>query len=292
MAKSPLIDVHMHIYETKRSGEWQKASYEIWEYGPGRPPCSSAVPAVTSRMPSGRWPAAGYRLCGQREPVRGGADPGRGDRRAAAGADIGRPAARAGRDRGHHAGAPPRLQPVGVRRGRAERPDPPVRRAGPLGPDPEENAAHLRELAERHGARGVKLHPVVQRFAPERSSARAELSDLRRDGAGGARPFGDGEGIAAVRGAPGVRRPRAEPGRTSSSILAHLGGGSLAPDAGAGPRLSAAHGSTAARSSSGRARRTPHRRGAGAADPRHREPPGHARHRLPLVRPRTAPSSG
>src|SRR5262249_38002998 len=33
-----------------------------------------------------------------------------------------------------------------------------------MGPD--ENAAHLQQLALRHGARGIKLHPVVQRFMP------------------------------------------------------------------------------------------------------------------------------
>ena len=37
MPRSPVVDVHMHIYETKRSGDWQKAAYQIWEYGP-RPP--------------------------------------------------------------------------------------------------------------------------------------------------------------------------------------------------------------------------------------------------------------
>jgi hypothetical protein len=33
MSRSQVADVHMHIYETKRSGDWQKAPYEIWEYG-------------------------------------------------------------------------------------------------------------------------------------------------------------------------------------------------------------------------------------------------------------------
>ena len=56
---------------------------------------------------------------------------------------------------------------MGLRRGGPERPDPALRGAGPWAQSPEENAAHLRELAERHGARGVKLHPVVQRFAPD-----------------------------------------------------------------------------------------------------------------------------
>src|SRR5262245_32146227 len=34
MPRSAVVDVHMHIYETKRSGDWQKAAYQIWEYGP------------------------------------------------------------------------------------------------------------------------------------------------------------------------------------------------------------------------------------------------------------------
>ena len=33
MSRSPVADVHMHIYETTRSGDWQKAAYATWEYG-------------------------------------------------------------------------------------------------------------------------------------------------------------------------------------------------------------------------------------------------------------------
>src|SRR5437899_1213455 len=36
----------------------------------------------------------------------------------------------------------------------------------PWAQSPEENVTHLRELAERHRVRGVKLHPAVQRFVP------------------------------------------------------------------------------------------------------------------------------
>src|SRR5688572_24902752 len=28
------VDVHLHLYETKEAGRKEKATYEIWEYGP------------------------------------------------------------------------------------------------------------------------------------------------------------------------------------------------------------------------------------------------------------------
>jgi predicted TIM-barrel fold metal-dependent hydrolase len=88
---------------------------------------------------------------------------------------------------------------------------------------PERNVEHLREMAGR-GARGVKLHPVVQRFAPDdprmrpvyQACAELRLAVLSHTGpARGGEPFAE---VAAF--APLLRE---FPGLTV--LLAHLGGG-------------------------------------------------------------------
>src|SRR5262249_17216389 len=91
-----------------------------------------------------------------------------------------------------------------------------------MGPD--ENAAHLQQLA-RHGARGIKLHPVVQRFMPNdvrmapvyRTCVDLGLVALAHSGtAKGAIQYAEPEAFADL--------ARAFPDLTL--VLAHLGGGS------------------------------------------------------------------
>jgi predicted TIM-barrel fold metal-dependent hydrolase len=88
----------------------------------------------------------------------------------------------------------------------------------------EEGAAHLREMAERHGAKGIKIHPVVQRFMPDdqamypiyRTCVELGLAVLSHSGsARDGRPWAEPESFANV--------VRAFPKLTL--ILAHLGGG-------------------------------------------------------------------
>jgi hypothetical protein len=225
MAKSPLIDVHMHIYETKSSGEWQKTSYEIWEYGP-RPASvqfsrSSGDLADAERAMA----AAGYdyavsvNLFGM-ELTRGEAiaalPPGlTSDARQRALAEI-------------DASMPDRLRAfnrwacdVVGRSGRIL----PFVALDPWAQGPEDNAAHLRDLAERHGARGVKLHPVVQRFTPNdprlapsyRTCVEMGLVVLAHSG--------------TAKGSPQYAEPRAFADLARAwpdlkLIVAHLGGGS------------------------------------------------------------------
>jgi predicted TIM-barrel fold metal-dependent hydrolase len=91
-----------------------------------------------------------------------------------------------------------------------------------LGGDP--GAAHLREMVERHGARGVKIHPVVQRFLPDDPRMQPiyqvcvdlaipilSHSGSDREGAGFAEPTAF---AAVLRRFPDL-----------NLVLAHLGGG-------------------------------------------------------------------
>jgi uncharacterized protein len=88
---------------------------------------------------------------------------------------------------------------------------------------PERNVEHLREMAER-GARGVKLHPVVQKFEPGdprmhpvyQACAELGLTVLSHTGpARGGEPFAEVPAFAPML--------REFPGLTV--LLAHLGGG-------------------------------------------------------------------
>ena len=88
---------------------------------------------------------------------------------------------------------------------------------------PEENVEHLRELADR-GAHGIKLHPVVQRFAPDdprmqpvyQACQEMGLTVLSHTGSSkGEEAFAEPDSFAGVL--------RAFPRLTV--VLAHLGGG-------------------------------------------------------------------
>jgi predicted TIM-barrel fold metal-dependent hydrolase len=166
MATPPRVDVHMHIYESKSTGEFHKQSYEIWEYGP-RPPSVRFSDYSGDLADAERaMAAAGYDFAVSVNLF--GVELARAEAAAALPAtlsDADRRRALAKID----AEMPERLRAfnrwacdVAGRSGRII----PFVAADPWALPPEENAAHLRELAERHGARGIKLHPVVQRFAP------------------------------------------------------------------------------------------------------------------------------
>jgi predicted TIM-barrel fold metal-dependent hydrolase len=166
MAKPVLVDAHMHLYESKASGEWSKTSYEIWEYGPR--PASVRFSRYSGDLADAEraMTAAGYDYAVSvnlfavdlaREEAADALPTGlAGSDRRRALADI-------------DTAIPEQLRAfnrwacnVARRSGRII----PFVAVDPWTLPPAENAAHLRELAERHGARGVKLHPVVQRFMP------------------------------------------------------------------------------------------------------------------------------
>jgi uncharacterized protein len=225
VATAPLVDVHMHIYQTRATGEYHKQSYEIWEYG-ARPPSvrfsryggdlADAERAMT---------AAGYDYAVSVNLF--GVELERGEAIAKLPADL------KGADRERalaeiDATMPDRLRAfnrwacdVAGKSGRII----PFAAVDPWALAPDENAAHLRELAERHGARGVKLHPVVQRFTPNdprmgpvyRTCVELGLVVLSHSGtAKGATQYAEPRAFADL--------ARAYP--DLKLVLAHLGGGS------------------------------------------------------------------
>jgi predicted TIM-barrel fold metal-dependent hydrolase len=89
---------------------------------------------------------------------------------------------------------------------------------------PNQNVEHLREMADR-GARGIKLHPVAQRFEPNDPRMRPVYDACEELGlvvlshtgsARGGEPFAEPHAFADVL----ARHPRL------TVVLAHLGGGS------------------------------------------------------------------
>jgi len=225
MAKIPLVDVHMHIYESRATGQYHKQSYEIWEYG-ARPPSvrfssysgdlGDAIHAITA---SGYDYGISVNLFGV-ELERGEAIaklPGdlKGAERARAVAEI-------------DATMPDRLRAfnrwacdVAGKTGRII----PFVAVDPWAMSPSHNVAHVEELADRHGARGIKLHPVVQRFTPNdprmepvyRACVERNLVVLSHSGAAqGTIQFAEPRAFADL--------ARAYP--DLKIVLAHLGGGS------------------------------------------------------------------
>ncbi len=87
----------------------------------------------------------------------------------------------------------------------------------------ESGAAHLREMAS-HGARGIKIHPAVQRFRPDDPGMAAIYRECRDLGLAVLSHSGSSRG-AFVWAEPAAFAPvlREHPGLTV--VLAHLGGG-------------------------------------------------------------------
>ena len=202
------IDCHMHLYETKGAGRREKETYEIWEYG-------NKPDVVFSRLDGDIEDAesamaqAGFAhgvianlfaialLDGE---LRTASPPAQAERLMAVNrwaCDL--------------AAARSQLSAFVAA-------DPTV-----LGGD--EGAAHLREMVEAHGAKGIKIHPVVQRFLPDdrrmhaiyRTCLEFGISVLSHSG--------------SARGGVQFAEPRAFAGVLSmfpdlKLVLAHLGGGS------------------------------------------------------------------
>jgi len=217
------VDVHMHLYPSAESGDWWKAGYEIWEYGDKDGVTFSrfsgtVADALSAMDEAGFSHGIAVNLLSvelfREEAVAMLPEDLQGGDRAAAVAGI--EATMAERFRAANrwlvdALAPvPRLTPyVGV---------------DPSALSPAENVEHLRAMAER-GARGIKLHPVAQRFEPDDprmgpvydACEELGLVVLSHTGsAKGGEPFAEPRAFAAVL----QRHPRL------TVVLAHLGGGS------------------------------------------------------------------
>jgi predicted TIM-barrel fold metal-dependent hydrolase len=216
------VDVHMHLYQTPEAGEWWKAGYEIFEYGekPGvefSRYSGTVDDAVQAMKEAGFAHGVAVNLLSvdlfRAEAVAMLPPEVEGEDRHRAVAEIDRTMA----DRFRHFNRwlvdalrdVPQITPfVGV---------------DPSALTPEKNVDHLREMAGL-GAKGIKLHPVVQQFEPGdprmhpvyEACRELGLTVLSHTGsAKGGQSFADPKGFAAVlTDFPGL-----------TVVLAHLGGG-------------------------------------------------------------------
>lgn len=223
MTGAVMVDVHMHLYETKAIGEWWKAGYEIWEYGP-KPDVhfsrysgdvDDAVDALASAGYSHGVAVNLFSFELFREEAVAMLPP-----------EL-EPPARSEAVAEIERGMPDRLR--GYNRWLVDALSSvpqitPFVAVDPWALSPEENVEHLREMADR-GARGIKLHPVVQRFSPSdprmhdvfRACEEMGLVVLSHTGsAKGGEAFAQPAAFAEVL----QEFPRL------TVVLAHLGGGS------------------------------------------------------------------
>jgi predicted TIM-barrel fold metal-dependent hydrolase len=144
------VDVHLHLYETKEAGEQEKATYEIWEYG--RKPDvvfsrfgGDVDDALAAMDEAGFKHAVVVNLFAVDlldEAIRSAG-----------------PAA--------HAERLIRLNQWACEEAAAHSELSVFVAADPAVLGGDEGAGHLREMVESHGAGGIKVHPVVQRFMPD-----------------------------------------------------------------------------------------------------------------------------
>ena len=223
MADPVRVDVHMHLYPSAASGEWWKAGYEIWEYGEKdgvifSRSSGTVGDALAAMEQAGFSHGVAVNLLSvdlfREEAVAMLPEDLHGEDRAAAVTEI--EATMADRFRAANrwlvdALAPiPQLTPyVGV---------------DPSALSPQQNVEHLREMADR-GARGIKLHPVAQRFEPNDPRMHPVYATCEELGlvvlshtgsAKGGEPFAEPRAFADML----EQHPRL------TVVLAHLGGGS------------------------------------------------------------------
>lgn len=216
------VDTHLHLYPSRAEGEWWKTGYEIWEYGE-RGGVRFSEDAGTLAETAAALRRGGFdhgvvlnlfAAGAFRQQYESALPPGTGAaQRARALAEF--DATIGERYLAFNrwlvdtlAGVPALTAFVAM---------------DPWALPPERNVAHLREMAER-GARGVKLHPVLQRFEPNEPrlhpvyQACTELGLAVLSHTGPARdgvPFAEVPAFAPMlAGFPGL-----------TVVLAHLGGG-------------------------------------------------------------------
>jgi len=150
MADALRIDCHMHLYETKAAGRREKETYEIWEYGAKRDvvfsPLDGDIDDAEAAMARAGFDhavvATLFAIALLADDLRSAGTAAQAERLVAFNrwaCDL--------------AAARPQFSVFVAA-------DPTV-----LGGDA--GAAHLREMVERHGAKGIKIHPVVQQFIPD-----------------------------------------------------------------------------------------------------------------------------
>jgi uncharacterized protein len=223
MAEPIKVDVHMHLYPSAASGAWWKTGYEIWEYGAkdgvrfsrydGTVDDALAAMETAGFLHGVVVNMLSVDLFREEALAALPADLEAADRRRAA-AEI--DATMADRFRACNRWLVDALDPIPALT--------PYVGVDPWALRPEENVEHLRELTAR-GARGVKLHPVAQRFEPDDErmdpvyDACEELGLVvlsHTGSAKGGERFAEPAAFAPML----ARHPRLE------VVLAHLGGGS------------------------------------------------------------------
>jgi predicted TIM-barrel fold metal-dependent hydrolase len=223
MATPVLVDVHMHLYESKALGAWWKERYQIWEYG-AQPPSvrfsrygGDLQDALRAMTEGGFSHAVSVNLFARdlaREEAIFMLPPTlQGSERQKAIAEI-------------DGTMPERLRAFNrwacdlV----AGTPITPYIGIDPWVLSPEDGARHLRDMVENHGARGIKLHPVVQRFRMDdermlpiyRAAADLGVVVLAHSG-----PARDGEPYGEPRAFGEVFRRFPD----LTVVIAHMGGG-------------------------------------------------------------------
>jgi predicted TIM-barrel fold metal-dependent hydrolase len=217
------VDVHMHLYPSAASGDWWKGGYEIWEYGDKEGVTFSRFSgtvddALQAMEEAGFSHGIAVNLLSvdlfRQEALAMLPEDLQGEDRAKAAAEI--DATMGERFRACNRWLVDALAPV--------RRLTPYVGVDPWALTPAQNVEHLRDMADR-GARGIKLHPVAQRFEPGDprmgpvydACEELGLVVLSHTGsAPGGEPFAEPRAFAEVL--------RAHPRLVV--VLAHLGGGS------------------------------------------------------------------
>ena len=223
MADPVRVDVHMHLYPSTESGDWWKAGYEIWEYGEKQGvrfsrSSGTVGDALAAMEKAGFSHGVAVNLLSvdlfREEALAMLPQDLHGEERAKAAAEI--EATMGERFRGANRWLVDALAPI--------RQLTPYVGVDPWALSPEQNVEHLREMADR-GARGIKLHPVAQRFQPNDPRMRPVYDACEELGlvvlshtgsARGGEPFAEPGAFAEVL----QQHPRL------IVVLAHLGGGS------------------------------------------------------------------
>ncbi len=159
------IDCHMHIYESKRHGRWDEENYEVWEYGekPGQK-CSDYDGDIEDALDAMKRAGFDHAVAVNLFVV-------------AMARELAVDALPAGLEGGDRERALADIDATMGDRLRAFNrwlcdtvaglPITPYASVDPNVLSPDENVAHLRDLVANHGVRGIKLHPIVQRFAAD-----------------------------------------------------------------------------------------------------------------------------
>lgn len=208
MSEQLRIDVHLHLYPSKAAGAREKAEYEIWEYGPKPDVVFSRFGGDTDdALTAMREAGFAHAIVANLFAVALLDDADR-----AAGLRV-------------HAERliASNLWACGVAAAHPELTA--FAAADPIVLGGDDGARHLKDLAETHGARGIKIHPVLQTFMPDdprmepiyRTCVELGLPVLSHSGAarGGAR-FGE----------PAAFTPTLRAFPELTLVLAHLGGAS------------------------------------------------------------------